>query len=348
MNRITRIVLLLVILAAASSPCLAQASKSPEEPPAPAVEYSAKAWKEFSSAGGGFSILMPDTPTERIEAQTGRVEMHDFTIQTPALFCGLTYFDFPSDLEGSQGLKQIMERARDNMVTSSAGTLLEDKEITFDGHPARFYRIKMGGGTTFLARLIAVGRRLYQLGFALRDAGTSPATDKLRDELEAKYLDSFKLVPNAADTNHTVIREGAIAPTTGSEAAPAPTTEGEVDRLLKDKSAGILVMGSGDNPQPTSAPRRVVTGGVLAGRALYKPEPQYPPVAKAARVQGTVTVEIVVDEEGKVMAAQAESGHPLLQAAAVKAAREWRFSPTLLDGKPVKVLGLVTITFALK
>ena len=68
----------------------------------------------------------------------------------------------------------------------------------------------------------------------------------------------------------------------------------------------------------------------------------------AARVQGTVVVLILVDEEGKVMAAQAESGHPLLQAAAVKSVRGWTFSPMRLDGRPVKVMGTVTVNFTLQ
>ena len=59
-------------------------------------------------------------------------------------------------------------------------------------------------------------------------------------------------------------------------------------------------------------------------------------------------MKVIVDEEGKVIAAQAVSGHPLLQAAAVKAAREARFTPTLLDGKPVKVQGVITYNFVLR
>ena len=55
-----------------------------------------------------------------------------------------------------------------------------------------------------------------------------------------------------------------------------------------------------------------------------------------------------MDEEGEVIAAQAESGHPLLQHAAVKAAREARFSPTCLEGKPVKLLGTIFYNFILR
>lgn len=99
----------------------------------------------------------------------------------------------------------------------------------------------------------------------------------------------------------------------------------------------------GERPKP-----RIVSGGVLNGKALSKPEPIYPEVAKSAMVQGTVTVQIVVDEEGKVISASAVSGHPLLQQAAVKAARLARFAPTLLSGQPVKVSGVLTYKFVLR
>ena len=91
----------------------------------------------------------------------------------------------------------------------------------------------------------------------------------------------------------------------------------------------------------------VISGGVLNGKAVAKPSPVYPPIAKAAHAQGTVTVQIVVDEEGYVIMAQAVSGHPLLQHAAVVAARQARFSPTLLEGQPVKVFGVIAYNFVL-
>ena len=69
-------------------------------------------------------------------------------------------------------------------------------------------------------------------------------------------------------------------------------------------------------------------------------------MAKQTRTSGDVVVEVIVSETGDVMSARAVSGNPLLRDAAVKAAAGWRFTPTLLGGKPVKVIG--TITFAFK
>jgi protein TonB len=101
-------------------------------------------------------------------------------------------------------------------------------------------------------------------------------------------------------------------------------------------------------PTPPPKPKTIVSGGVLNGKAISKPQPAYPQIAKAARASGTVTVQIVVDESGKVISASAVSGHPLLQQAAVAAARQARFSPTLLSGQPVKVSGVITYNFVLQ
>ncbi|MBI3654483.1 MAG: TonB family protein [Acidobacteria bacterium] len=103
-------------------------------------------------------------------------------------------------------------------------------------------------------------------------------------------------------------------------------------------------------PQNTvpAAPKIVrKSGGVLAGSAIRRVEPTYPPLAKAARVSGAVVVEVTVDEVGKVIAARALSGHPLLKDAAVAAARGWEFTPTQLGGAVVKVVGTITFNFTL-
>lgn len=98
----------------------------------------------------------------------------------------------------------------------------------------------------------------------------------------------------------------------------------------------------------TSRDSKPISGGVLNGKAISLPQPPYPAVAKAARASGTVTVQVTVDESGKVTSARAISGHPLLQAAAVQAAYQARFSPTMLAGKPVKVTGVLTYKFELE
>jgi len=84
---------------------------------------------------------------------------------------------------------------------------------------------------------------------------------------------------------------------------------------------------------------------VVNGKALNLPKPPYPAIARFARAQGSIPVRVLIDEDGNVIEAQAESGHPLLQGAAVTAARAAKFSPTLLSGHPVRVMGIIIFNF---
>jgi TonB family protein len=88
-----------------------------------------------------------------------------------------------------------------------------------------------------------------------------------------------------------------------------------------------------------------ISGGVLNGKAISLPPPEYPPAAMAVRASGAVSVQVLIDENGSVISAAAVSGHPLLRAAAEAAAREAKFSPTLLSGQSVKVSGILTYNF---
>jgi TonB family protein len=99
---------------------------------------------------------------------------------------------------------------------------------------------------------------------------------------------------------------------------------------------------------PSASDAGAVTRGVLNDKAIIKPQPTYPSLAKAARASGTVSVKVLVDEQGEVVSAEAISGHPLLHAAAVAAAKQARFAPTLEGGEPVKVYGVLTYNFVLE
>lgn len=91
--------------------------------------------------------------------------------------------------------------------------------------------------------------------------------------------------------------------------------------------------------------KQTIQGGVINGKAKSLPKPMYPSEARASRASGLVTVEVLIDERGKVVKAGAVSGHPALQYAARDAACDAKFSPTLLKGQPVKVAGVITYYF---
>lgn len=113
------------------------------------------------------------------------------------------------------------------------------------------------------------------------------------------------------------------------------------------KITGSIVYSFDPETGKVGSPPRQVSGGILNGRAESLPTPGYPPAAKAVRAEGTVTVQVQIGPEGNVIYASAVFGHPLLRAAAETAARGAKFAPTLLEGKPLTVTGVLTYNFVL-
>jgi len=112
-------------------------------------------------------------------------------------------------------------------------------------------------------------------------------------------------------------------------------------------SIGLGGPGAEIPPPPKRASVLRVSKGVTAGDAITRVTPVYPALARQINASGEVQVEIMIDEEGRVVEAKAVSGHPVLRPVAEEASRKWVFKPTLLDGKPVKQQGVLTFVFAL-
>lgn len=106
-------------------------------------------------------------------------------------------------------------------------------------------------------------------------------------------------------------------------------------------------------PEPTPASKIAtpefikVSLGVAEGKAIRKITPQYSAIARTARASGPVQIQVMISEEGQVIEAAVLNGHPLLRQAALDAARQWLFHPTLLSNVPVKVQGVLTFNFTL-
>ncbi len=109
----------------------------------------------------------------------------------------------------------------------------------------------------------------------------------------------------------------------------------------KDQPTSLTVVGD-KSPSDTG---QGLSGGVLNGKALSLPRPTYPPAARAVRAAGPVLIQVIIDEDGTIYSATATSGHPLLRQACRIAACEAKFAPTLLEGKPVKVQGVITYNY---
>ena len=160
-------------------------------------------------------------------------------------------------------------------------------------------------------------------------------TDLVPKEISAKASD----VPP--------VRKGVVTMLGGGDSnAVAPMAPGAGSgQIISSGPAKVDIKDEPPPPPPKPTPHAPISGGVLNGKAVHLVQPPYPPIARSAHASGQVVVQVLIDENGSVVAAHATSGHPLLQAAAVNAARSSRFTPTKLSGQPVKVNGVIIYNF---
>ncbi|MDD5544259.1 MAG: energy transducer TonB [Acidobacteriia bacterium] len=107
-------------------------------------------------------------------------------------------------------------------------------------------------------------------------------------------------------------------------------------------------------PRPTpkaseagTAQRIRLVSSLSQANLIYAPQPEYPPLAKTAGIQGPVVLEAIISKDGTVAGLHVLSGHPLLVDAAVRAVLQWRYRPTILNGVPVEVSTTITVNFRL-
>lgn len=202
-----------------------------------------------------------------------------------------------------------------------------------------------------------------------RRAEQSAAASNSREQLTATRTvisintpyHSDRVAPDDAKdvSAHTPVRIGLVNSDPASTGGPANTNYAGAPGDGDGRGTGPSV--SGDTtppppahltptPAPTPAPHTGpvrLTSDILTGKAISKPAPPYPLVAKQVGMQGSVAVQVLIDEQGHVVSAKAASGPPLLLSAAVQAAYKATFTPTLLSGRPVKVTGVITYNFVL-
>jgi TonB family protein len=326
--------LVLVLVCAAAFAGLAQEKKQPKKnkKEAPEViasviklpaEYNTASWKKFESQRGGFSVLFPGTPeedTQKVAEDGQEVVVRVLKFKALAEYT-VMYLDIPAgQTVNVEAARKVLDASARQAFEMFQATPLEQKEITLDGHPGLSYVVRLPEGVVMRLRAYAAPGRLYQL--MILTPSEQGATDDQRRFYEAtanKFLDSFTLAP---------VRGASVIGPVG------PVAQGGV------RGAPVSA--------PKKLPRAPISAGVFNGKAVSKPAPAYPAAAVKERVEGVVSVAIVIDEEGKVMAAEAVGGPELLREAAVAAALKSRFSITRLSGQPVKVSGIVTYNFVLR
>lgn len=171
----------------------------------------------------------------------------------------------------------------------------------------------------------------------------------VRKELIAA-VDESRLPPkeiSAKASDIPPVRKGVVTMVgSGNSNAIAPVAPGAGQGNIISGPAKVDVAEAPPPPPPKPTPPKApISGGVLNGKAVRLVQPPYPAIARSAHAAGQVRVQITIDENGNVVSAAAVSGHPLLQGAAVAAARQSKFTPTKLSGMPVKVTGVIIYNF---
>jgi protein TonB len=139
------------------------------------------------------------------------------------------------------------------------------------------------------------------------------------------------------------------------DAAPPPVMAGIVGGVPGGVPGGQMggVIGGIISSTPVAVPKvatpqRVrVSAGVTQGLLIRKVQPVYPPLARQARIQGTVILQAQISKTGDIENLQSISGHPMLVPAAIEAVRQWKYKPYILNGEPVEVDTQVTVNFTL-
>ena len=188
-------------------------------------------------------------------------------------------------------------------------------------------------------------RQLKQRYSALIEHGISNLERAL--QIDPQYDDAM------AYMNLWIRERGDLADSPEEYHREVETADQWVDRALQVKRAKAQAVEQTQAPQPspspaTGAPQRIRVGQqVQELNLIRKVDPEYPPLASQARIQGTVRFTAIIGRDGHVQNLQLVSGHPLLVEAARKAVEQWEYRPTLLNGSPVEVVTLIAVNFTL-
>lgn len=137
------------------------------------------------------------------------------------------------------------------------------------------------------------------------------------------------------------------------DAAPPPMTAGVVGGISNGPGQVGGVIGGIISSTPVAvpkvaAPTRIrVSQGVTQGLKIRDVKPNYPPLARQARIQGSVLLQAVISKDGSIEGLKVISGHPMLIPAALDAVKQWKYKPYILNGEPVEVDTQITVNFTL-
>ena len=294
-------------------------------------------WETLRPEGEEFTVLMPKGSTfETSKEPYHKMELNTRTYLSNSKPGPVFAVVSLSGIKSNPALYTEMQRINsyvDAFKTLFAPKIRKDMiakltlvgEKTLQGNAGREYRMTIGdlAGT---AQVFATRKRFYSIVYL---------NTKKDDAIQEEFLSSFVL-PEKGETvaaAPSVSSEGTVNPAPADTAPAKPNTneEPKPDDLQR---------------HPTEPGKRApISAGVLNGKAISLPKPDYPPDARAAGAEGVVVIQVTIDEQGNVAEARAISGPKQLQDVSVNAALQAKFSPTLLSGEPVRVTGVIVYNF---
>jgi hypothetical protein len=192
-----------VIFALLALPAFAQAGKAEQAPALPRVAYDVRAWKEFESAEGGFTVALPGKPgltVHTVEALAGPLANHVHGLDIGVAVFAVTYTDmpFPVPAGDKEAINRAFDAGKARALAGAGGQLISEESISLEGYMGRavFYRDRDGALTH--NRSYIVGNRLYQVMVVSDDYRQSPAEDRrFFKDLIDRFFASFKLTRKA-------------------------------------------------------------------------------------------------------------------------------------------------------
>ncbi|MFI5102076.1 MAG: energy transducer TonB [Terriglobales bacterium] len=144
-----------------------------------------------------------------------------------------------------------------------------------------------------------------------------------------------------------MIKEEEAPPDLGAGGVPGGVPGGIPGGSAGGVIGGIISSTPVAVPKVATPQRVRVSSGVSTGLLIKRVQPNYPQLAKQARIQGQVVLQAEISKDGTIQNLQLISGHPMLAPAAIEAVRQWRYKPYLLNGEPVAVETQVIVNFSL-
>ena len=171
-----------------------------------------------------------------------------------------------------------------------------------------------------------------------------------------RQFDAGRLMtPKSIPKQIAEIKEDELPPpTAGVSGVVGGVTGGIAGGNLSGVLGGIIGSAASAAPPPPPPPPKAATptrirvgGNVQAANLINGPKPNYPPLAKQARISGTVELSAIIGKDGRVQDLKVIKGHPLLVQSALDAVKNWVYRPTLLNGEPVEVSTTIDVNFTL-